>query len=143
MPVQALKATDDYVEPASLEGRRVLVVEDNEINREIACALLEDLGLEVDEAENGQVAVERVSSVEAGYYDAILMDVQMPVLDGYGAARRIRSLADARSQVPIVGVTANAFAEDVQAALNAGMDAHLSKPLDIDKVEELLGTLLS
>ena len=143
MPIQVRKTTDDSVEPVSLEGRRVLVVEDNEINREIACALLEDLGLEVDEAENGQVAVERVAGVEPGYYDAILMDVQMPVLDGYGAARRIRSLADARSQVPIVAVTANAFVEDVQAALNAGMDAHLSKPLDIDKVEELLGTLLS
>ena len=113
------------------QGRRALLVEDIEINREIAVRILENMGFCVETAVNGKDAVDQVSASEAGYFDAVLMDIQMPVMDGYEATRRIRSLPDpVVSSVPIIAVTANAFAEDYVRAIEAGMDGHVSKPLD-------------
>ena len=112
-------------------GRRLLLAEDNEINREIACAILTDAGFAVDTAENGQVAVGMLEGSTPGTYDAVLMDIQMPVMDGFEASKTIRSLPDAAlAAVPIIAMTANAFAEDVAAERAAGMNAHISKPLN-------------
>ena len=118
---------------ADLSGRRVLLVEDNELNREIAVELLQMYGIAVEEAENGKIAVERFEKSAPGYYDAILMDIQMPVMDGYQATQAIRSLrsADAGS-IPILALTANAFATDAGKAKNAGMNEHITKPINLD-----------
>lgn len=116
---------------ASLEGLRLLVVEDNDINAEILMELLDMEGVFGERVENGRVAVEEFQSKPAGYYDGVLMDIQMPEMNGYEAARAIRSLnrSDAAT-IPIVAMTANAFAEDVQKSMDAGMNAHLAKPLN-------------
>ena len=116
-------------------GRRLLLVEDNELNREIAVALLESTNAEIVTAENGQEAVELFDRSEPAYYDLILMDIQMPVMNGLEATRTIRGLnrVDAGS-IPIIAMTANAFAEDVQNSLDAGMNAHISKPMDRNRV---------
>lgn len=123
----------------SLEGKRLLLAEDNMLNREIAVTLLEMHGASVETVENGQEAVSGFLAMEPGYFDAILMDVQMPVMDGCEASKQIRACgrSDAR-QIPIIATTANAFAEDVATVMAAGMDAHLSKPLDIEQLCELL-----
>ena len=115
----------------SLVGLRMLVVEDNDINAEILMELLDMEGIFSERAENGRVAVEQFQSKPAGYYDGVLMDIQMPEMNGYEAARAIRSLnrPDA-ADIPIVAMTANAFAEDVQKSIEAGMNAHLVKPVD-------------
>ncbi len=120
-------------------GKRVLLVEDNELNAEIAQELLEMTGLEVEWAENGQVAVDMFSNSPNGYYQMIFMDIQMPVMNGNEAARAIRALSrrDARG-VPIVAMTANAFSEDVQASKNAGMNEHIPKPLDLKQLGKTL-----
>ncbi len=114
-------------------GRRVLLVEDNELNREIARELLGMTGVAIEEAENGQQALDRFQSSPLFYYDLILMDIQMPVMNGLDAARALRALErpDAES-VPIVAMTANAFVEDIKNSLDAGMNAHVSKPLDME-----------
>lgn len=119
----------------SLQGAQVLLAEDNELNAEIACELLRDVGLEVEWAENGEIARDMFNKSPLGYYDVVLMDVQMPVMDGYEATRQIRALerADAR-EVPIIAMSANAFAEDVHASLDSGMNEHLSKPIDMRRV---------
>ena len=132
-------------EPAASDfsGRRILLVEDNELNREIAVEVLTEAGFAVEEAEDGSVAVEKVQTAAPGHYDLILMDMQMPVLDGYGAARAIRALDNpALASIPIVAMTANAFEEDRQAALAAGMNDHLAKPLDLGRLFALLESLL-
>ncbi len=120
-------------------GRRVLLVEDNELNREIAKEVLEMAGLTVEEAENGQIAVDLFAESEEGYYSLVLMDIQMPVMNGYDATVAIRSLErpDAR-RVPILAMTANAFVEDVQAAKAAGMNEHLAKPMNFEALSEML-----
>ena len=133
-------------EPASrnnLEGCRVLVVEDMEINAEILIDLLDMEGVSADHAENGQVAVEMFSEQPENYYDAVLMDVRMPVMDGLEATRTIRGLdrPDART-VPIIAMSANAFDEDVQRSLQAGMNAHLSKPVEPDRLFETLDRMI-
>ncbi|MBQ3663254.1 MAG: amino acid permease [Clostridia bacterium] len=113
-------------------AKPLLLVEDNMINMEIACAILEQLGFTVDTAENGKEAVDRIASSRPGDYDLVLMDIQMPVMDGYAATRAIRELDDpALAAVPVIAMTANAFAEDVRAAENAGMDGHIAKPVDV------------
>ena len=129
--------------PVDFMGMRILLVEDNEINREIACTVLSQAGFVVDQAENGQVAVEKVSHGGPGFYDAILMDAHMPVMDGYAATRMIRAMAipGARS-VPIVALSANAFETDVKEALAAGMDAHIAKPIRIPLLMKTLAGLL-
>jgi CheY-like chemotaxis protein len=140
-PAQRM-AEEDRAREVDFSARRLLLVEDNEINRDIATLILEDAGFSLETAENGKVAVEKVRASRPGYYDAILMDVQMPVMNGYEATRAIRALDDpGLSRIPIVAVTANAFTEDVQNAREAGMDGHLSKPLDVPKVLQTLGEL--
>ena len=122
-------------ENASLEGKRILLVEDNPLNREIAATILEEEGLLVEEAWDGAEAIEKLTGAPAGYYDLVLMDIQMPVMDGYEATRRIRRLADSRlAGVPILAMTANALEEDKQKALDAGMDDHLTKPIEVEKL---------
>ena len=120
-----------------MTGKRVLLVEDNALNREISRELLENEGILVEEAEDGEAAVEAVRNSIPGYYDMILMDIQMPKMDGYEATRRIRALPDsALSQIPIVAVTANAFEEDRQAARKAGMNGHIAKPISVKQLRE-------
>lgn len=120
-------------------GKRLLLVEDNEMNREIASAILSELGFIVEQAENGAVAVDKVANSKDGYYDIILMDLQMPVMDGYKATSEIRALANrALSGIPIVAMTANAFDTDRQKCLEAGMNGHIAKPIDISKLFETL-----
>lgn len=120
-------------------GRRILLVEDNELNREIAIEVLTEAGFETEAAEDGFIAVEKLRQSEPGYYDVVLMDIQMPVMDGYAATRAIRALADRElAAVPIIAMTANAFEEDRQTALNTGMNGHLAKPLDTEKLFAML-----
>ena len=124
---------------ADFKDKHILLVEDNELNREIAQEILREYGFQVDTAENGEVAVEKVSTAAPGSYDLVLMDVQMPVMDGYTATRKIRALDDpARAKLPILAMTANAFDEDRRNALESGMNGFLSKPIVIgDLVQEL------
>ena len=120
-------------------GKRVLLVEDNELNREIATEILEMVGLEVESAENGSIAVDMVAAASPGYYNLVFMDIQMPVMNGYEATCAIRSLErrDAK-YLPIVAMTANAFAEDIQAAKSSGMNEHMAKPIDLGRLMEVL-----
>ena len=124
---------------ADFKGRQILLVEDNELNREIAQEILREYGFRVDTAENGAVAVEKVSTAAPGSYDLVLMDIQMPVMDGYTATRQIRALENpALAGVPILAMTANAFDEDRRRAMESGMNGFLSKPIVIgDLVQEL------
>ena len=125
-------------------GRKLLLVEDNAINMEIAKAILGQLGFEIDTAENGQVAVDKVKASDPGDYDLILMDVQMPVMDGYTATRAIRSLEDRElSEIPVIAMTANAFKEDEQASADAGMQGHIAKPIDINVMIDTIAGILN
>ena len=125
-----------------LREKRVLLTEDNEMNREIARTILEESGLVVEEAEDGTVAVEKVSMSEPGYYDFVLMDIQMPVMNGYEATKKIRELDNPDlAQIPIIAMTANAFGEDKERALKAGMNAHIAKPVDFNKLLETLQSI--
>ena len=118
---------------------RILLVEDNELNQEIAKTLLEEAGFSVEIAENGQVAVDRLKAAVPGYYQIVLMDIQMPVMNGYEAARTIRRLEDpVLASIPILALTANAFEEDKQEALHSGMNGHIAKPLDIGVLMQAL-----
>ena len=127
--------TPEITDAPHLSGRRFLLVEDNELNQEIALAILEETGCIVDVASNGAEAVEKVCHSAGQPYDLILMDIQMPVMDGIEATKTIRAMEDPRlSRLPIVAVTANAFEEDRQRTLDAGMNAHLGKPIDVDKL---------
>ena len=122
-----------------LSGRRVLLAEDNELNWEIASELLSERGLELEWAENGQVCLEMFQAQQPGYYDAVLMDLRMPIMTGYQATEAIRSLEreDAKT-IPIIAMTADAFAEDVQKCLDYGMNAHVAKPIDVREVARQL-----
>lgn len=125
-------------------GKRLLLVEDIEINRQIALTLLEMYGFIVEEAENGEEAVRKIDEVGGDYFDAILMDIQMPVMNGYDAARGIRALPEGKgAKIPIIAMTANAFDEDKQLALAAGMNGHIAKPIDTDKLVEVLSKYLA
>ena len=135
--------TPPAAKASAFTGKKLLVVEDNELNLEIASTLLKEAGFEVDTAENGKIAVEKVEAASAGRYDLILMDIQMPEMDGYEATRRIRALPDAKkAALPIVAMTANAFEDDRKNALHAGMNGHIAKPLDIQKLFQVLSELL-
>ena len=128
---------------ADFKGKHILLVEDNELNREIAQEILQEYGFLVDTAENGAVAVEKVSTAAPGSYDLVLMDVQMPIMDGYTATRKIRALDDpARAKLPILAMTANAFDEDRRNALESGMNGFLSKPIVIDDLVQELHKIL-
>ena len=135
--------TPPAAKASAFTGKKLLVVEDNELNLEIASTLLKEAGFEVDTAENGKIAVEKVEAASADRYDLILMDIQMPEMDGYEATRRIRALPDAKkAALPIVAMTANAFEDDRKNALHAGMNGHIAKPLDIPKLFQVLSELL-
>ena len=123
----------------TIKGKRILIVEDNELNAEITKTVLEDVGALITRAENGQQAVELFKEKPAGTFDAILMDLMMPVMDGYTATRKIRSLerSDAKT-IPIIAMTANAFQEDAEKCIAVGMNAHLAKPLDIEKMKTII-----
>ncbi|MDO4946895.1 MAG: ATP-binding protein [Fibrobacter sp.] len=129
--------------PKSFKGLKVLLVEDNELNAEIAQSILQEAGFVVDTVGDGSVAVERIRTAELGQYDVILMDVQMPVMDGYEATRQIRAMhRSGISSLPIIAVTANAFEEDRLQALQAGMDGHVGKPIEIPKLLKTLESVL-
>ena len=131
------------VERKDFSGKRILLAEDNELNREIAVMLLTSVGFEVECAEDGAQAVDMLKNADAGHYDAILMDIQMPYMNGYKATSIIRnSMREGFKEIPIVAMTANAFEEDKKRALESGMNGHIAKPIDIDVLLETLGNLL-
>lgn len=136
-PVQAL-------DRLSLVGKRILLVEDNDLNAEITEELLTQSGFVIESAINGEMALEKVRNSAPGYYCAVLMDIQMPVMDGYEASRRIRKLENrALANIPIIALSANAFPEDQQKSIECGMDAHFSKPIEIDGLIDLLCRVLA
>ena len=136
-------AQDAAEEAEGFDGKRILLAEDNELNREIAMEILGEVGLEVEPAENGQIAFEMLRDSKPGYYDLVLMDVQMPVMNGYDATRAIRALENpALASIPIIAMTANAFEEDKRNALEAGMNGHLGKPIDVPALMEMLSSIL-
>ena len=137
--VSEVKSKDDVSLLPELKGKRILVVEDNMINREIARELLEDEGFIIEEAEDGTVAVSMLEAKEKGYYEFVLMDIQMPIMNGYTATRKIRGSDNTDiADIPIIAMTANAFSEDKKNAFDAGMNEHVAKPLDIDILIEVL-----
>ena len=128
---------------AKLKEKKLLLVEDNALNRELAQEILKEAGFVVDTAEDGEIAVQKMKQAAPGQYDLILMDIQMPRMDGYEATRQIRALPDAaKAGIPIFAMTANAFEEDRQNALKAGMDGHIAKPLDIPHLLQVLTDVL-
>lgn len=130
-------------EPNSINGLKVLAAEDNEINAEILIELMDIEGVECDIAKNGQIAVEKFENSEVGRYDLIFMDVQMPIMDGYAATRAIRAGNHPEAKtIPIIAMTANAFDDDIKKALDAGMNEHLAKPIDMDKLKAVVAELL-
>ncbi|MGN1338791.1 MAG: response regulator [Oscillospiraceae bacterium] len=136
--------TAPVAEVESFKGKRLLVVEDNELNREIAFEILNGYGFIVDTAENGKEAVDTIAASPHGYYDLVLMDIQMPVMNGYEATKRIRALEDAvLAAVPIVAMTANAFDEDRRTAEVSGMNGFISKPINLEDVIDVLHSVLS
>ena len=139
------KETSETTEDTGLmfDGHRILLAEDNEINREIACELLENRGLMVESAQNGEEAFEKVRSNEEGYYELILMDIQMPGMNGYDATRAIRNLESAYAKnIPIIALTANIFEDDIMKAIDSGMNEHITKPMDMRVVEKILSKWL-
>ena len=138
-----VKKEETPASPYRFEGKKVLLVEDNLLNREIAQAILQDAGFTVDTADDGDVAVERLQDSKQGEFDLLLMDIQMPKMDGYAATREIRTLPSDVANVPIVAMTANAFEEDKQRAIRAGMNAHIAKPIEAGWLMETLSHILT
>ena len=129
------------IDPSLFRGKRILLVEDNELNAEIAIEILKEMEFEVEHASNGQQCLDMLDNAPSDYYNIILMDIQMPVMDGYETTRAIRALYDSvKANIPILAMTANAFAEDRIQAFRCGMNAHISKPIN---VVELLKALAS
>ena len=142
-PFRREEQAEQTEKPAEFAGKRLLVVEDNALNCEIAVTMLEEAGFTVETAENGKLAVDKVRESAPGYYDLVLMDIQMPVMNGYEATRAIRALPDAeKAALPIVAMTANAFDEDRQNAAKAGMNGHLSKPFDMQQLLAMIENIL-
>ena len=143
-PVQMEEPKPEETEKTfDYSGKRILLVEDNALNRELAQEILKEAGFAVDTAEDGEIAVQKMKQAAPGQYDLILMDIQMPKMDGYEATRQIRALPDAaKAGIPIFAMTANAFEEDRQNALKAGMDGHIAKPLDIPHLLQVLADVL-
>lgn len=132
-------ANSEREERRDFTGKKVLLVEDNELNLEIACELLGEHGFVIDTAEDGLIAVEKMQKASDGDYDIVLMDIQMPNMDGYEATMKIRALGTPISKIPIIAMTANAFEEDRRAAFEAGMNEHITKPMKIDVLLEMIG----
>ncbi len=142
-PFMVQNADDVTVEPLSFEGRKILLVEDNELNQEIAVEILKETGFCIDVADDGEVAVEKMKEASPGQYDLILMDIQMPKMNGYEATRQIRAMKRPEiANIPIIAMTANAFEEDKKEALAAGMNGHIAKPIDISVLLEVLSEIL-
>jgi signal transduction histidine kinase/ABC-type amino acid transport substrate-binding protein/BarA-like signal transduction histidine kinase len=138
-----MQGTEAAAERTHIQGQRVLLVEDNALNREIAADILDEAGLIVEEAGDGQAAVELLLQKGAGYYRLVLMDIQMPVMDGYTATRTIRGFENpALANIPVIAMTANAFEEDQKKAMEAGMNAHIAKPVDVEKLLDTLERIL-
>lgn len=137
MDVEETPAEPQEVGPRFTD-KRVLVAEDNELNWEIASELLQDLGLELEWAENGEVCAEMFRKSQPGYYDAILMDIRMPIMNGYEATDAIRAMNRPDASLPIIAMTADAYSDDIQRCLSHGMNAHVAKPIDIDEVARVL-----
>ena len=139
----AKKASNEANEKVEFSGKHILLAEDNDLNAEIAILLLEEMGFSVDRVEDGIFCVDKLEKEPTGTYDLILMDIQMPNMDGYKAASIIRHLPDVgKSGIPIVAMTANAFAEDRKKALEAGMNDHITKPIDPVMIKETLTKVL-
>ena len=128
----------EHTADKELKGKHILLAEDNELNWEVAKELFSILEIELDWAENGKICVEEFEKSPAGYYDAIIMDVRMPVMDGYEACRAIRRSKRGDADIPIIAMTADAFSEDIQKCLECGMNDHLAKPIDIQIVARKL-----
>mgnify|MGYP002588795891 CR=1 FL=1 len=143
---QSQAEVEDSILPeagSDFRGRCILLVEDNELNSEIAVEILNEYGFLVDTAENGAEAVEKVKNSKSSSYDLVLMDVQMPVMNGYEATRRIRALNDpALAKITILAMTANAFDEDRNKAFAAGMNGHIAKPIDVGRMVRTIGALV-
>lgn len=137
MPVQ----TEADIE-AALQGKHILLVEDNKLNQEIAQTILTEAGFVIDTADDGTVAVDKLSKAAAGQYDLVLMDIQMPLMDGYEATRQIRALDTEIASIPIIAMTANAFDEDKEKALATGMNGHLAKPINICLLKKAIAKAL-
>ena len=143
-PEEILAQNSDAAPEIDFSKIKVLLVEDNEVNREIASMILEEFGFQLDTAVNGKEAVEKFSASKPGDFQIILMDVQMPIMNGYEAARAIRQLDNtALANIPIIAMTANAFSEDIKAAKDAGMNSHIAKPIDIPKMIEAISQVIS
>lgn len=138
------KKTDERDAALRIRGRHVLIAEDNDLNAEIALFILEEIGVSADRVCDGRQCVNQLASSPAGTYDAILMDIQMPVMDGYEATRAIRALPDReKARIPILAMTANAFHEDKTNAVTAGMNGHVAKPVDPAQLASALAAVIS
>ena len=127
----------------TFNGKSILLAEDNDLNAEIAITLLSEAGFKIDRAVDGVDCVAKLERADKNYYDLILMDIQMPNMDGYKATQIIRSFEEKeKAQIPIIAMTANAFSEDKQNALASGMNGHIAKPVDISNLMEIIGELL-
>ena len=125
-------------ETESFAGKHILLAEDNDLNWEIAEELLSETGFELDRAENGKICVEKFTESAENYYDVILMDIRMPVMNGYEAAVEIRKLSRSDAGLPIIAMTADAFSEDIEHCRQCGMNEHVSKPIDVDRLIQIL-----
>ena len=123
---------------SSFQGKRILLAEDNDLNWEIAEDLLSEAGFALERAENGQICVEKFEQSEPGYFDVVLMDIRMPVMNGYDAAKNIRALTRKDANLPIIAMTADAFSDDIQRCLDCGMNEHVAKPIDVSRLTQLL-----
>ena len=134
---------DNEYKEGLLKGKRGLIIEDNGVNASLMEESLNAMGILTDVALDGAVGLEQIENTPSGYYDCIMMDIQMPVIDGYEAARAIRELPDERlSKIPIIAMTANVFKEDEEAAREAGMQGHIAKPLDVDAMRRTIMEVL-
>ncbi|MDE5680220.1 MAG: response regulator, partial [Lachnospiraceae bacterium] len=134
MEGEAVEETTPEAEQPQFVGKRILLAEDNDLNWEIAEELLSEAGFELERAENGQICVDMFEKSDVGYYDVVLMDIRMPVMNGYEAAKGIRMLKRADAGLPIIAMTADAFSDDIQRCLACGMNAHIAKPIDVGQV---------
>lgn len=128
----------ETVSHGSFEGRRILLAEDNDLNWEIAEDLLSEAGFELERAENGKICVEKFEQSQPGYFDVVLMDIRMPIMNGYDAAKAIRALERPDAELPIIAMTADAFSDDIQRCLDCGMNEHVAKPIDVNRLTQLL-----